>query len=148
LNKDSPKLPSRSTRKFAVLLSPSCREARSAPDIILLSILDTVLVTNNEVLFAELLDPLAALLPMLLDLKVLITVIVHEVIDFVSPLTIIRIPVPDFVAPLGCKLYDLLLTTHHFIEVLELLSAVLLPLVLLLLTIFVLIIPLGNCDLA
>jgi hypothetical protein len=146
LNKDSPKLPSRSTRKFAVLLSPSCREARSAPDIILLSILDTVLVTNNEVLVAELLDPLAALLPMLLDLKVLITVIVHEVIDFVSPLTIIRIPVPDFVAPLGCKLYDLLLTAHQVIEVLELLSAALLPL--LLLTIFVLIILLGNCDLA
>jgi len=114
--------------------------------MILVSILDTVHVTNNEVLVSKLLDPLAAFLPMLLYLKVLVTIKVHELIDFVSPLMIIGIPVPDLVAPLGCKLYDLLLTAHQVIEVLELLSAALLPL--LLLTIFVLIILLGNCDLA
>jgi hypothetical protein len=78
-------LPNRSTRKSAVLLSPSCREVRSTPDMILVSILDSVLVTNNEVLIAKLLDPVAAFLPMLLDLKVLIAVKVHELIDFVSP---------------------------------------------------------------
>jgi hypothetical protein len=72
LHKDSPKLASRSTSKSAVLLSPSCREVRSTPDMILESILDTIHVTYNEVLVSKLPDPIAAFLPMLLDLKVLI----------------------------------------------------------------------------
>ena len=97
-------------------------------------------------LVSELLDPQAAFPPVLLDLKILITVKVIEFIDFVSPCSVIVVSELDLIAPLWYMLKDLLLTTHHVIEVLDLLILILLFLLLLLalLLIFVFIILLGH----
>jgi hypothetical protein len=67
--------------------------------MILGSILKTVHVTDNDVLVSELFSPLAAFLIVLLDLEVLITVIIHEISESVSPEGIIVVCFPDLIRP-------------------------------------------------
>jgi hypothetical protein len=55
---------------------------------------------------------------MLLDLEILITVVIHVVVNGVSPVRIVGISLVDLVGPPWHILIDLLLTAHQFIEVL------------------------------
>ena len=65
--------------------------------MILVSSLDTVHVTDNDVLVPELLFARAAFLIVQLDLEVLITVKIHVMVDGVSPERKITITLLDLV---------------------------------------------------
>ena len=148
INNFPPKLPRRCTIQSAVLLQPSGRVRGCAPYMVLVSILVTVHVTDNDVLVAELLFTWAAFLIVQLDLKVLVAVKVHVVVDDVSPERIIGISLLDLVRPPWHLLWDLRLTSHQFIEVLvhEMIEMVLNSAALLLL-LFAFLLLLGHYDL-
>ena len=89
-----------STLNRAVLLIPSRRIFARAPNMVFEAILDFSLVTNNDVLVAEVvLDSSAALLVVHLDLEVLVTVKIEQIVDLVGPLSIVGIILIDLVGP-------------------------------------------------
>ena len=76
--------------------------------MILVSILDATLVSNDYVLVTEyLFDPLFTLKVVLLNLKVLVTIKVHEFVHLISPICIVWVTLLYLVRPPS---YDLSLS--------------------------------------
>ena len=94
----------------AVLLEPGLGVEACPPDVILVSILDATLVSNDYMLVSEyLFDSLLTLKVVLLNLKVLVTIKVHEIVRLVSPICIVMITFFDLVRPPSYYLSLLLL---------------------------------------
>ena len=86
--------------------------------MIFIPILHAVHISNNDVLIAKILDSIAAILVVKLNLEVLVTIEIHEIVDPIGPFIIVRIVLLDLVRPPGNLLLDRLGFSHYLPEIL------------------------------